>query len=713
MKRKPDRKRRPGGSKTSGEQRPEGEVHKVDRDWGLMEVEIAPDAMVATMRFLCPRDSGRPAAPEKVLEELKGLGIEHGVDVPALLEVTQLAARPGGWKGEHDVARGTAPTRTEAIAYPVLNRFDEKVSTGGPTWRVGDTTVAFLELYRLFRASKVEDLVGADLASLVVEPGEILAERTADDAGDLGSDIFGKPLAEADSVSLKPGENVSISSDGVQYTASAFGYLCCLDRSLSVIPPFWVSPDKMAVYYVNLPQIGESKLPTSEMLGSLLDDLGVTVGIQRDTIKRLCDALKTGKKVPATVLIARGLKPQPGEDARLEFGFDPAKKSGEVREDGSIDLRERNLVNKASEGEMIARKVGPTAGRPGQTVTGEPIETTDGKDIEVHAGDGVRLSEEGEGIELYAETGGAVVLKGDQVCVNPEVKVNGDVDYSTGNLDVEKDLYVSGAVTSGFTVKAGGNVTVAGAVESGATMRVKGDLTVGKGILGETTTVAVLGELRTRFVQNATVVVRGDAWIGSYIHNASVQCGGVLVVEQGGGARGGSVIGGKVSAGQGMELASAGSPSNPPTALKLQAGLDLAKRLEKVREGLSVCDETLTKMMRTLGLHTVDADSLKAVLSRAPASKQELYVKIVTKLDELVKYKRGALEEEELLRKRVDEDLRTAQVKVSKALHAKVTVQIGSAEYITRATMGPTVLKLRGDEVVLEGGMEKAGVSAA
>ena len=173
------------------------------------------------------------------------------------------------------------------------------------------------------------------------------------------------------------------------------------------------------------------------------------------------------------------------------------------------------------------------------------------------------------------------------------------------------------------------------------------------------------------------------------------------------------MIGGKVSAGQGMELASAGSPSNPPTALKLQAGLDLAKRLEKVREGLSVCDETLTKMMRTLGLHTVDADSLKAVLSRAPASKQELYVKIVTKLDELVKYKRGALEEEELLRKRVDEDLRTAQVKVSKALHAKVTVQIGSAEYITRATMGPTVLKLRGDEVVLEGGMEKAGVSAA
>ena len=713
MKRKPDKRTMSSSSQATAERKIEGDVHKVDRDWGVMEVEIAPDAMVATMRFLCPRDSGRPAAPEKVLEELKALGIEHGVDVPALLEVTQLAARPGGWKGEHDVARGTEPTRSEEIAYPVLNRFDEKVSTGGPTWRIGDAALAFLELYRLLRAKDVEDLVGADLASLAVEPGELLAERTADEAGDLGSDIFGKPLAEADSVSLKPGENVSISGDGVQYTATAFGYFCCLDRSLSVIPPVWISADKMAAYYVNLPQVGERRLPTPESLGSLLDGIGVKVGIQRDTIKRLCEALQAGKKVPSTVLIAQGLKPQPGEDARLEFGFDPEKKSGEVREDGSIDLRERNLVNKASEGEMIARKVGPTAGRPGQTVTGDPIDTTDGKDIEVQAGDGVRLSEEGEGIELYAEVGGAVVLKGGSVFVNPEVKVNGDVDYSTGNLDVEKDLYVSGAVASGFTAKAGGNVTVAGAVESGATLRVKGDLTVGKGILGDTTTVVVLGELRTRFVQNATVVVRGDAWIGSYVHNASVQCGGTLIVEQGGGSRGGSVIGGKVCAGRGMELASAGSPSNPPTALKLQAGLDLAKSLEKVREGLAACDETITKMMRTLGLRSVDADSLKAVLSQALASKQELYVKIVTKLDELVKYKRDALEEEARLRERIDEDLRTAEVKVSKALHAKVTVQIGSAEYVSPAGMGPTVLKLRGDEVVLEGGLERAATPAA
>ena len=254
---------------------------------------------------------------------------------------------------------------------------------------------------------------------------------------------------------------------------------------------------------------------------------------------------------------------------------------------------------------------------------------------------------------------------------------------------------------------------MAGAVESGATLRVKGDLTVGKGILGDTTTVVVLGELRTRFVQNATVVVRGDAWIGSYVHNASVQCGGTLIVEQGGGSRGGSVIGGKVCAGRGMELASAGSPSNPPTALKLQAGLDLAKSLEKVREGLAACDETITKMMRTLGLRSVDADSLKAVLSQALASKQELYVKIVTKLDELVKYKRDALEEEARLRERIDEDLRTAEVKVSKALHAKVTVQIGSAEYVSPAGMGPTVLKLRGDEVVLEGGLERAATPAA
>ena len=304
-------------------------------------------------------------------------------------------------------------------------------------------------------------------------------------------------------------------------------------------------------------------------------------------------------------------------------------------------------------------------------------------------------------------------MKGGLVCVNPMFRINGDVDYSTGNVEVEKDLYISGSVCSGFTVKAGENATIAGTVEPGATVRMRGDLNVGNGILGETTRVVVLGELRTRFIQNATVMVKGDVWVGSYIHNASVRCGGKLTVQMGGGSRGGSVVGGTVCATQGIEVSSAGSASTTGTVLSVQADPEEKVRLDKLREGIAFCDDNITKMMRTLGLHTIDPQRVQAVLSRAPAAKKAHYVQILSKLNELVKHKRASLEEIEKLEVKIGKDLRKAEVKVTNTLFGGVKVHIGSEGFTSQVDLGPTVLQLKEDKMEIEGGLAQGSKPAS
>ena len=159
------------------------------------------------------------------------------------------------------------------------------------------------------------------------------------------------------------------------------------------------------------------------------------------------------------------------------------------------------------EGDLIARKIGATAGEPGESLDGTVLETTDGQDFEPRAGEGARLVEQGVEITIVADRDGGAKYQNNTVTIDPVLRINGDVDYELGNIDFDQDVQISGSVLTGFSVSSGGDLTVVGIVESGATVRSKGDLSVSKGILGETTTVVALGNQKAQFVQNATVLV--------------------------------------------------------------------------------------------------------------------------------------------------------------------------------------------------------------
>ena len=237
--------------------------------------------------------------------------------------------------------------------------------------------------------------------------------------------------------------------------------------------------------------------------------------------------------------------------------------------------------------------------------------------------------------------------------VNTVFDVRADIDYDVGNIDVPGDVQISGSVKPGFVVKAGGSVTIGGAVELGASVHAKGDVAVSQGILGDTTRVVALGDIETKHIQNSSVMAKGTITVGSYLFNAIVRSGNQVIVKSGGGECGGSIVGGEVIASLGIQARILGSESTDRTVVGIGANPeDGASQAQLEKAQSHVSSETL-RLLRTLGVDSVDESELKQHIRRLPESRRQAALDIMRKLQELESKKTELVESKAALRVKV------------------------------------------------------------
>ena len=411
---------------------------------------------------------------------------------------------------------------------------------------------------------------------------------------------------------------------------------------------------------------------------TLLELREVRHGIDETSIEKLCqDEMDPLHK--RSVCIARGSAAVAGEDGHVKFTVDPEKWAAKILEDGTVDLRERNVAVSVKADQLLGEVVPATQGQPGMDLSGEEIPTTDGEECKFTAGENVREEREGEVVKFYSQIDGNVQVVGDSIQVNPVFIVNGDVNYEIGNIDAAKDVQVSGSVCSGFSVKAGGTVTVSGMIESGAAVNARGDILVSQGIVGDTTKVVALGNVETKFIQNSAVMAGGDIVVGSYVFSARARAGGRIVVNTGGGDRGGSIVGGEVIATNGIESKLIGSASADRTLVGIGANPEDAARLGKLRKAIELCDSNIVRLMRTLGLQSVDADRIKEMIQKAAPARRQFLIDAVKKLNELVAAREKSWKMQQELRDEVAEILGKAQIKATGKVFADVDIQMGES----------------------------------
>lgn len=85
---------------------------------------------------------------------------------------------------------------------------------------------------------------------------------------------------------------------------------------------------------------------------------------------------------------------------------------------------------------------------------------------------------------LVATVSGNASVQGQNINVEPNLVISGNVDFHTGNIDFPSPVTVTGDIESGFRLKADGDVAIGGVVDGG-TVIATGDVIVRGGFLAE------------------------------------------------------------------------------------------------------------------------------------------------------------------------------------------------------------------------------------
>ncbi|MDN5337963.1 MAG: uncharacterized protein PWQ20_1033 [Thermotogaceae bacterium] len=215
---------------------------------------------------------------------------------------------------------------------------------------------------------------------------------------------------------------------------------------------------------------GDAQGLTADDLRRTLNNFGIKFGILED---RLEEILK-GPIMPETpYLIAVGVPPKNGTDAVLNVHFSEVPQTLQVEDNEKIDFHEFQTINVVRAGQIIAEKIPATPGKKGKDVFGNDIEPKPGRDIKLLAGENVEILDD---TKVVATADGLPEYKDGKFSVKKSLKIRGDIDYSTGNINFPGDISIDGNVRDGFTVKAEGNIHINGIIEA-ATVVAKGDIT--------------------------------------------------------------------------------------------------------------------------------------------------------------------------------------------------------------------------------------------
>ncbi|MCK5541180.1 MAG: DUF342 domain-containing protein [Desulfobacterales bacterium] len=309
------------------------------------------------------------------------------------------------------------------------------------------------------------------------------------------------------------------------------------------------------------------RLKTSDIDGiniitikELLEQEGIKVGIKDDDF--IQSWLLGASPEDDAIIIAKGRKPKPPKNAEINYHFPlEFRQPGKVDSEGRIDFKERGEIPFVEKDTFLAAKIFPEDGIAGINVLGEIMPVEEPLDMVFVAGTGVRESD--DGVKIYADIDGQPNLDPlGNISVFPELKIDGDVCFESGNVEFDGNIIVSGMIKEGFTVK-GASLTIE-QIE-GAEVDLTGDLSVSSGIV-DANLIKVKGNIQAKYVNNSKIYGFGDLIVQKEILDSKIRVSGACINE------GGTIIASDISAKMGIDAGNIGTMGSRPSTLKV--GID-------------------------------------------------------------------------------------------------------------------------------------------
>ncbi len=336
------------------------------------------------------------------------------------------------------------------------------------------------------------------------------------------------------------------------------------------------------------PSDNGAKVAYGDVFASL-KGAGVVYGIKEDEIK----AFLADRKYFTEIAMAEGIPPEQGTDASIEYFFNTDLKARPtLKDDGSVDFFNLNIINHVSEGDLLARLTREVPGVFGCDVLGGRIKPKDVRKRVLRFGRNIRLSEDKN--EIFSTCDGHVSLVDGRVFVSNVMQVE-NVDTSTGNIVYEGNVQVNGNVFTNFSVKAKGNVEVRGVVE-GAEIEAGGNITIARGMNGMSRGVLKAGgNVIAQFIENSSVEAWGYVEAGSIMHSQILAGTEVHV-----GGKRGFISGGKVAATTLVEAKILGSDMGTDTVVEIGISPTIKRRHKELEELIDSNNKTMGRAIPIL-----------------------------------------------------------------------------------------------------------------
>lgn len=451
-----------------------------------------------------------------------------------------------------------------------------------------------------------------------------------------------------------------------------------------------LSDDKTSAY-LRFANCEASFKVTKEQLDEFIGSHHIVYGLDEGILYSI--AAEPKAYFGGSTLIASGRPPQDGKDGyiRYLFNLDDRSRRPVELDDGTVNYKEITAIHNVRKGQLIAERIPPTPGIPGQAVTGEEIPARDGKEVRFKLGKNVVTDPEQTG--LYAAIDGMMTKTDrDKINVFPVFEVNGDVDYNIGNIDFVGNVVVRGSVLTGFRIKAEGDIRVTGSVD-GADMEAGGSIEISAGILGGNKGVIRAGKsVKCSFIQDAVVEAGEDVLVTQSIMHSNIRAGQSVVCR---GTKG-LIVGGTIQAGERVVARTIGNSMSTMTTIEVGVLPELRNELQQLRQQLKGLNETKDKSEKALQL----LDQMAAAGQLSP-EKVAMRIKLNHSkrqtAEELSAVKERILEIEKSL-----EDSEKAKVEVVSTVYGGTKIVIGRYTKFVKDTAARVKYQLMdGDVAVL------------
>jgi len=440
-----------------------------------------------------------------------------------------------------------------------------------------------------------------------------------------------------------------------------------------------ISPDQSEAY-ITITVQREAPWPETDYLIQLLNSNGITSSVLKEEVERIINE----KITDTPICVAKGVKMIPSQNGWIEYLFEKKEKEFDPDDMDAVDHKSRSRIKTVSKGERIIRLHPAVQGKDGLTVTGVPISAGNASDLKMPAGTNTALDPEDSSCLIATENGAVIVLNESRIDVLPLLEINGNIDYSVGNIDFTGSLVIRGDILSGFTVKTTGSIQVFGIIEE-AEVYAGGDIYAVGCAGGHKGIIRAGGSLNVSYAVNSNLQAGKDITSADYLINCISHADGSIFVTK----KKGLIAGGITVAFSKIEANIIGNSSGLKTIISAGFSAEL-------RQQLSIIDTEQTKNINNLG-HVNEA--LKKI-NRISMIKKQLPINIVNQAKDLMKMKE-LIEEQisKVLEKQVTildtlSDTKNASVRVNGTMHQGVIINFPDIQKLIKDEVRKSIFRI-------------------